>query len=66
MICPNSYDNRIWMSTSLEGCDIYSKGSIEYGVVDADGGIMIAFCPDKKSADEIAKRLNGKPQKETD
>ena len=61
-IYPNSYDRRVWMSTSLEGCVGYKKGAIEYGIVDDDGGIMIAFCRFKKDADEIANKLNGKPQ----
>jgi len=50
------------MSTSLKGCNGYDKGFIEYGVVDDDGGIMIAFCRTKKDADLIAAKLNGKEE----
>ena len=60
MIYPNSYDNRIWIAVSLEGTDIYQKGSIEYGISDDDGGLMIAFCQNKPDADAIVDRLNGK------
>ena len=60
MIFPHSYDNRIWNAVSLEGTDIYKKDNIEYGVVDDDGGVMIAFCPNKEYAEAIASKLNGK------
>jgi len=64
-IYPNTYDSRLWMSTSLKGCNGYDKGFIEYGVVDDDGGTMIAFCRTKKDADLIAAKLNGKEELKT-
>jgi len=56
---PNSYENRLWHSSSLKDCIGYVEGQMEYCVVDEDG-ICIALCSTKEDADEIAKRLNGR------
>jgi len=57
---PDAYQNTLWHSSSLVGCNGYVKDEREWGVVDADGGFCIALCPTKEDADVIAESLNGK------
>ena len=59
---PDAYRNRLWHASSLNGCVGYVEGKAEWAVVDADGGICVATCSNKKDADEVAKRLNGKKE----
>jgi len=57
----NSYDSRLWHASILNGCDGYLKGKLEWAVIDDDGGICIALCPNKTDAEVIAEKLNGIP-----
>ena len=57
---PDAYQNRIWHSSSLDGCTGYVEYKAEWCVADGDGGICIALCSSKEDADAIVERLNGK------